>query len=238
VTIETDSIIAVHEASGAPGQVTDINTIGVHGGHSWHYAKGTPSPSGTISTAVDFGDHPQRLTDAQSLEVFNVFAPYGQAGQLVELFCGQADWCVYDGKWLRWTSLPKTTRDAIRPLHMNHVHVATGVGHFIHLNQQPIQPKPLSQETDDMIQYEWPDGAIVCVDAIGEVFCPEYAGRPTAKHYGGVTQLRDDAKIGFEKAVSIVGIKRDDSQAGYVLKDQRWTKDGFRFEPGVEEFFK
>lgn len=131
MTREVDSIIAVHLSSGTPGIVTDINTANIHASKSWHYRPANQSLTGKISTAVDFGNRPVKLTDEQALEVFEAFKPYAETGQLSELFCGQADWCVYNGNWLRWTSLPKKIRDAIRPEHMNHVHVAVRVGTFL-----------------------------------------------------------------------------------------------------------
>lgn len=241
LTKEVDALIAVHAASGAPGVVTDIATPGVH--TPWnppksfgaHYRPGTKSASGEIGVAVDFGGLNGPLPDEQALQVFQAFEADGRAGKLSELYCGQAEYCVFNGAWMRWTSIPKQTRDAIRPKHMNHIHVSVQPGVFLAPTAQPQEPQP---EEEDLPQYEFADGGIVSVNAKGEVFCPEMDGRPVARHYGGMTQLRDDAKQGFEKAVAIVGVDRNNSQGGYRVFDQRWIRNGFQFAPGVEMFFK
>jgi hypothetical protein len=144
VTREVDSIIAVHKASGAPGIVRDIDTSGVHASGSLHYVRFgvTPSSSGSRGTAVDFGGVSGPLNTADSLAVFNAFKRYGERGLLEELYCGQAEWCVYRGTWQRWSDLKASVRSAIRPAHMNHIHVATRPGVFL----VPPQPQPPTKE--------------------------------------------------------------------------------------------
>jgi hypothetical protein len=146
VTAEVDSIIAVHRASSAPGVVTDIATLGVHAQNSWHYCKidqitkkpVTPSetPGGC---AVDFGGSQGPLGTYDALRVYRAFEPYGRAGQLAELFCGQSDWCVYQGRFMLWIDVPAVVQRAIRDAHRNHIHVAVRPGTI--LRPPEVAPK-------------------------------------------------------------------------------------------------
>lgn len=220
MTIEVDSIIAVHKASGAPGVVTDISSPGIHipwnppKSHGSHYRPATYSLSGQNGTAVDFGNRPERLTDEQSLEVFNVFKPYGETGQLQELFCGQSDWCVYGGNWLRWTSLPKKTRDIIRPAHRNHLHVSVLPGVFLKPLQQPTNP-PLSQsqETDmsDALTITYANGHKTVVTPDGAV---KNAGTP---FYGSIYDVSARDKKDWVSCFAAIAVDPEDETKGYTL---------------------
>jgi hypothetical protein len=121
MTSEVDALIAVHQASGAPGIVTDISTLGAHARNSWHYCKTDPvtrkpvTPSDTPGgCAVDFGGPRGPLSTPDALRVYRAFEPYGRAGQLAELFCGQSDWCVYQGRFMLWIDVPPVVQRAIR----------------------------------------------------------------------------------------------------------------------------
>src|SRR4051812_21455890 len=91
MTIEVDSIITYHQASGAPGQVTDINTPGVHSSTSAHYAKGKcskPRPldksAGCTGCAVDFAFVPGQNMSPGLLAIWTAFS--NVESQLWELF--------------------------------------------------------------------------------------------------------------------------------------------------------
>lgn len=238
MTLEVDAIIAVHRWSGAPGVVTDINSPGAH--TPWdpkhkkfgaHYEPATPSATGEVSVAVDFGGADGPLPDEQALQVAAVFEPHGKAGKLSELYCGQSDYCVHGGKWMRWTSLPKAVRDAIRPAHFNHVHVATRPGVFLVPSAQPEQPQPEEEDLPKYIdKFVWPNG-----DQL-QVFPDNHHECFGAKSYGNMNDLRDDAKQGFVEVHAVGPINPADSQAGYIFYAQ--NGNAYRFEPGVEKFFK
>jgi hypothetical protein len=147
-TAEVDSIIAVHKASSAPGVVTDVATPRVHSRNSWHYVKNDPwtgkpvTPSATPGgTAVDFGGATGPLSSADALAVFTAFVSYGRAGLLMELFCAQAYWCVYRGRFMPWDEVPGPARHAIHDAHRNHTHVSVRPGVFL---------QPLQHEEDDV----------------------------------------------------------------------------------------
>ena len=229
---EVDAIIAYHAASGAPGRVTDIDTPGVHSKTSAHYAKGTCSDSGCKGCAVDFAFVPSQRMSPGLLAIWTAFSKV--EGQLWELFYEGAPYWIKDGQQ-RAKSLFST---ALRDAHRNHVHVSIRPGKTLDV---PNQPQPVLTPTleTDMVHGKWNDGALAYANPKGEVFCPEVPGRPTAKHYGGITSLRDDAKKSFSgTVVAIIPIDDNNSQAGYYLVDESWKVDEFKFEPGVEKFFR
>lgn len=161
MTIETDSIVAFFTSSAVPGVVTDINTPGWHTKTGLHYAKGTPSASGTVGCAADFaharGDG--QSDTAELLTIYRTFLKVAAAGKLQELYYSGpgADWCVYRGKFQLWSAVPAATRKAIRAIHHNHVHVAVTRGTFLKWDGPPVvapnpTPPPPFQE-DDVDRY-------------------------------------------------------------------------------------
>jgi hypothetical protein len=149
LTREVDCIIEVHKASGAPGIVTDIEGTG-HDPNGWHYAKVGVTPSATPGgTAVDFGGRFGPLNTVDSLRAYGAFEPYGRAGLLAELYCGQSDWCVRDGKFQRWDDIypfMPWKRSALRNQHSNHIHVAVRPRTFL----KPLSDIFPSPQEDDM----------------------------------------------------------------------------------------
>lgn len=104
----------------------------------------------------------------------------------------------------------------------------------------PARPNPAPTSLEiDMEHCKWNEKARAYVNSKGEVFCPEVPGRPTAKHFGGMTDLRDDAKKSFSgTTVAIIPIDDNDSQAGYYLVDESWKVEEFKFDASVKKFFK
>jgi hypothetical protein len=157
---ETDCIIAAIVASGIEHAVTDINTAGVHAKTGNHYKTdcqaATPTHAmdttvkGDIGRAVDFA---QKKGDGKSdtPELFAIFKffmdAYGRKGQLSELYYAgpEATECVRSGKVMLWTDVAKSTRDAIRSNHHNHVHIAVPKGVFL---KPPNTPIALVEEDD------------------------------------------------------------------------------------------
>lgn len=244
---ETDGIIAVIAASGIEYAVTDINTKGAHASQGNHYKRDcTPSQphpvdtqGGKVGRAVDFA---QRRYDGKRdspglFAIYRFFLEnYGR--QLQELYYSGpgADYCVRNGLVQYWTDVPAGTRTAIRAGHHNHVHVAVPRGVFLVPIVQQVQESV--QEVGELPAYadkcEWKDGAVAYVYADGAVYCPE-GGKATAKSYGAIGDLASQYRRGFHTAVAIKCFDVNDSQAGYVVLNQKWQK--FEFVPGVEKLF-
>src|SRR5438093_7285797 len=116
MTIEVDGLIAFMVHSGVPHKVTDVNTPGIHSFASYHYQLGTPSPSGTISLAVDFaGPVPTRESPAL-LAVYKALEPLGPVS--AELIYSNYQW--KNGRKVA----PYDTADNIH----THVHIAVPRG--------------------------------------------------------------------------------------------------------------
>jgi hypothetical protein len=169
MTVEVDALIAVHRASGAPGVITDIATWGAHDPKAWHYVKVDPATGIRVTlsatpggTAVDFGGQWGPLSSPSALKVYEAFVPFANAGQLEELYCGQADWCVRGGKFTPWDSIfpfQPWKRKKLRDAHRNHVHVAVRPGVFL----VPVPTPPATQpEEEELPRYAdqiiYPDG--------------------------------------------------------------------------------
>jgi hypothetical protein len=226
-TAEVDSIIAVHKASGAPGVVTDIATPGVHSRNSWHYIEDDPwtgkpvtlSKTGDEGTAVDFGGLRGPLSDTDALAVFSAFAPYGRAGLLIELFCGQAEWCVYRGRAMAWKDVPPVARTAIQMAHYNHIHVAVRPGVFLPVRSVP----PKQEDQEDMPRYAdqivYPDGSKTQVFPDGAV---KNFGTP---FFGSIFDVPPEGKRVWTRADAITAIDPNNKMAGYVL----WNETGHSF---------
>lgn len=227
---ETDAIIAVHEASGAPGIVTDINTLGVHSAYSNHYKKdvhpSTPAHyldqfNGKVGRAVDFGGSNGPLSEEESLEVFAVFAQFGRDGKLAELFCGQAEYCVYGGIWMRWTSMPKKSREAIRPAHMNHVHVAVKPGVLL---EPPQQSQPSENDMSDALTITYDSGHKTVVTPDGAV---QNAGTP---FFGSIYDVPAAEKKDWVTCFAATAIDPNDESKGYCIWNAR-PNSKYEFTP-------
>lgn len=225
MTLEVDCIVKVHDAAGAPGIVTDINTPHVHASGSLHYARGTSSPSGGQSTAVDFGGANGPLNLEDTLKVFDTFVPYAQEGKLAELYCGEAEYCVYRGSWLRWTSVPKRVRDILRPQHQNHIHVAVKAGVFLEPHALPT--KPTIDEDDDMsdaLTITYANGHKTVVTPDGAV---KNAGTP---FFGSIYDVPAADRRDWVTCFAATAIDPDDESKGYRLWNDR-PNSKYEFTP-------
>lgn len=156
--------------------------------------------NGKVGRAVDFA---RRKGDGKSdtPELFAIFSffleTYGRKNQLSELYYAGpgADECVRSGKVMKWTDVAKSTRDAIRSNHHNHIHIAVPKGVF-------LTPPPTNfrtqAEDDDMPQPDTkvdacraPGGGVWTLTFDGGVratgdapFFGSYPGLPPSKKKG------------------------------------------------------
>jgi hypothetical protein len=142
------------------------------------------------------------------------------------------------GKLARQCGLKQTVRGEYWHLELD----PTWKGELPKIEVGKAKPSPAVEE-DDMQPFvkrvEWNDGALAYLMPDGNVYCPEgLPGRPTAKHWGGMSDLRDDAKRTYNgQPADLIPINLDDSQAGYTILDTGF-EDHFDFMHGVEKFFK
>lgn len=105
-----------------------------------------------------------------------------------------------------------------------------GYGRPLYITPQPKQETPVPDQIEQpAAKCVWDDGAYANVYANGDVWA--YG----AKYWGGMSNLREDAKVGFVQARGIRPVDPKDSQAGYIIGD----KTEFAFKAGTKEaFFK
>ena len=224
---------------GAPWQTIDAwlkgqgITVGAPTDEQTTGGKHSPTSAHGSGRARDYGNG---VPFSDCAAIATALRPFAKAGgPIMELF--------YDGVTVKewWDNgYPFTPLGNLRRDHKNHVHVALWPGRVMPLPSvaQPATPPPTPEEID-MVQYVWNDGAVAVLYPNGNVYCPSIPGRPTAKHYGGMNNLKDDAKKAFSgKATLLVGIDPNNSQAGYTIGDDSWGPDYYDFKPGVEKFFK
>lgn len=194
MTRETDAQQAYMAASGVEAVCTDVNTVGVHTAwnppHSFgsHYEPATQSHSGRIGCATDWahahGDGASLTPEL--LAIWQAWAPEGKAGRLQELFYAGADYCVYGGKWMPWSKVPKGARDVIKAGHRNHVHVSVKPKTLVAWSGPPVnrpdpaldpQPKAEDEDMSGRFKVDCPTGGYWLIQRKdGGVNC--YKGAP------------------------------------------------------------
>jgi hypothetical protein len=254
MTKETDSIIAFHEASDVPGDVTDINTPDVHSSLSFHYNLGTRAPSrvlrwcwdwstGIKGTAVDFGFKPIGRPGSPDLKA--IHDSFMRAGDALQecIYVGPGVTHVVFGGKLRTVEWLQRNLPAVASAHRDHVHVAVRKGMILHPPERPsitaarikatdsaipAAPHPL-EEDEDMckfsIEYKTKAGHFKTEMSISGGI--ENYGTP---FFGSIHSLKPENRktFGPTDGGALTAVDSDNPDAGYIC----WNRQAqqFRFD--------